>query len=106
MLTMIKNKVLVEPLNNDEKNEYLTNSGILVKDSTRPKSRYIRAKVIAVGTGVRTRSGFIPMKDITSVGDIVLYYMPSANTVKVDDKEYTIIRAEDIDAIITEEADN
>lgn len=100
MLRVIGNKVLVEPLYNDDKNEYKTNSGIIVQSHTRGEGRLIRAKVLGVGSGIGKGKSFVPMSEIVNVGDIIMYYKPSAQVVKYDNKEYTIIRAEDIDIVL------
>ena len=52
-------------------------------------------KVVAVGSGLFTQSGVsIPMS--TKVGDIVLFGKWSGTEVKIDGKEYSIMKESDI----------
>lgn len=67
------------------------------------KERSERGKVIAVGPGKRSNSPAgegkrIPM-DIKK-GDVVLFTKYSPSEVKVDGKEYLVIREDDVLAII------
>ena len=85
-------RIVIEPVDTEEK----TKSGIvlLAKDQEKPQM----AKVVAVGPG-----GNVDGKDVVmelKVGDKVLLAKYSGTEVKIDDKEYTIIRQSDILAIV------
>ena len=85
-------KVVVEGLKDEEK----TKSGLYLTSSAQEKPA--TCVVVAVGPG-----GVIDGKDVkmqVKVGDKVLIAKYSGTEVKVDDKEYTIIRQNDILAIV------
>ncbi len=85
-------KVVVEGLKAEEK----TKSGLYLTSSAQEKPA--TCVVVAVGPG-----GVIDGKDVkmqVKVGDKVLIAKYSGTEVKVDDKEYTIIRQNDILAIV------
>ena len=85
-------KVVVEGLKAEEK----TKSGLYLTSAAQEKPA--TCVVVAVGPG-----GTIDGKEIkmqVNVGDKVLLAKYSGTEVKVDDKEYTIIRQSDILAIV------
>ncbi|MGN0172575.1 MAG: co-chaperone GroES [Acutalibacteraceae bacterium] len=76
--------------------EETTKSGIILAPSAKEKPQI--AEVVAVGPG-----GVVDGKDVTmyvSVGDKVLTGKYSGTEVKVDGEEYTIVRQNDILAIV------
>ncbi|MDF7808444.1 co-chaperone GroES [Pontiellaceae bacterium B12219] len=86
-------RVLVEPV----KEEEAVKGGIIIPDSAKEKPQ--EGKVIAVGTGkVDEKGKAIPFN--VKKGDIVLMPKYGGTEVKVDGKEYQIMREEDILAII------
>jgi len=86
-------RVLVEPL----KEEHVQKGGIIIPDTAREKPQ--EGKVIAVGTGKLDDSGKkIPFN--VKKGDRVLMPKYGGTEVKIDDKEYQIVREEDILAVI------
>ncbi len=85
-------KVVVENLKAEEK----TKSGILLTPASQEKPA--TRLVVAVGPG-----GLVDGKEVkmqVKVGNKVLLAKYSGTEVKVDDKEYTIIRQSDILAIV------
>jgi len=84
----LADRVLVEPLPAEEK----TASGIFIPDTA--KERPQRGKVLAAGKGTKDESMEV------SVGDIVLYGKYAGTEVKIDGKEYLIMRQSDILAIV------
>ncbi len=77
--------------------EETTKSGIILAGSAKEKPQV--AEIVAVGEGKRSESGeLIPMT--VKVGDKVLTSKYSGTEVKVDGEEYTIVRQEDILAIV------
>lgn len=86
-------RVLVEPLKEDE----VKKGGIIIPDSAKEKPT--EGKVIAVGTGKLDDSGKkIPFN--VKAGDKVLMPKYGGTEVKLDGKEYQIMREEDILAVI------
>ena len=90
----LSDHILIEPIKEEEK----TKTGILLPETVE-KEKPEQGKVIAVGSGKETSSGkIIPLE--VKVGDKVLFTKYSPNEIKVDDKEYLIVKEEDILAII------
>jgi len=87
-------RVMVEPLK--EENEF-KKGGIIIPDSAKEKPT--QGKVIAVGTGKLDEKGNkIPFN--VKKGDKVLMPKYGGTEVKIDDKEYQIMREEDILGIV------
>ena len=77
--------------------EETTRSGIILAGSAKEKPQI--AEIVAVGEGKYDENGkLIPMT--VNVGDKVLTSKYSGTEVKVDGVEYTILRQEDILAIV------
>lgn len=77
--------------------EETTKSGIILAGSAKEKPQV--AEIVAVGEGKYDENGkLIPMT--VKVGDKVLTSKYSGTEVKVDGEEYTIVRQEDILAIV------
>ncbi len=87
-------RVLVER----QAEETKTKGGIIIPDSA-SKERPIIGKVVAVGQGRTNDKGEVKALEVKA-GDKVLYGKYSGTDVKVDDKEYLILREEDILAIV------
>ena len=86
-------RVLVEPL----KEEQVKKGGIIIPDSAKEKPQ--EGKVIAVGTGKIDENGKkVPFN--VKVGDTVLMPKYGGTEVKVNGKEYQIMREDDILAIV------
>ena len=86
-------RVLVEPLKEDE----VKKGGIIIPDSAKEKPQ--EGKVIAVGTGKLDENGKkVPFN--VKKGDIVLMPKYGGTEVKVNGKEYQIMREDDILAVI------
>ncbi|MBR1529718.1 MAG: co-chaperone GroES [Oscillospiraceae bacterium] len=77
--------------------EETTKSGIILAGSAKEKPQV--AEIVAVGEGKYDENGkLIPMT--VKVGDKVLTSKYAGTEVKVDGEEYTILRQEDILAIV------
>jgi len=88
-------RVVVEPLEAEEK----TKGGIILPDTAKEKPQ--EGKVVAVGKGkVNDKGEIIPME--VKVGDKVLYGKYAGTEVTVDDKQYIILKEDDILAIVEE----
>lgn len=93
----LADRVLVEPLSPEER-EKTTKLGIVIPDTIeREKSE--RGRVIAVGPGRMTDAGkLIPLS--VKKGQIVIFSKYGPDELKVGDKEYYIIKEENILAIL------
>jgi chaperonin GroES len=86
-------RVLVEPV----KEEEAVKGGIIIPDSAKEKPQ--EGKVVAVGTGKIDENGKkVPFN--VKVGDIVLMPKYGGTEVKVDGREYQIMREDDILAVV------
>ncbi len=89
----LSNHIFVEPI----KEEKTSKSGIVIPDTAEEKP--MMGKVIAVGPGRTNDEGkLIPMT--VKVGDKVLFTKYAPTEIKIDDKEYLVIREDDVMAII------
>lgn len=85
-------RVVIKKLEAEEK----TKSGIVLTGSA--KERPQEAEVVAVGPGAVVDGNRIEME--VKIGDKVLYSKYAGTEVKVDGQEYTILKQEDILAIV------
>ena len=92
-LKPLGDKVIVEVLKAEDK----TKGGIILPDTAKEKPQ--EAKVIAVGVGKTLENGKVVAPGVKA-GDIVIFGKYSGSEVKVGDKEYLIIDADDILAIV------
>ena len=99
----LHDRVLIEVLDSSEK----TSGGIIIPDTAQEKpqegkvvavgggAKTEEGKVVAVGGGAKTEDGKkIPMD--VKVGDKVLFGKWSGTEVKIDGKEYSIMKESDI----------
>ena len=84
----LADRVLVEPLEAETK----TASGIIIPDTAKEKPQ--KGSIVAVGPG--TKENPVTVK----VGDSVLYGKYSGAELKLDGKDYLIMRESDILAIV------
>jgi len=91
----LSDRVLVEPL----KEEEVKKGGIIIPDTAKEKPT--QGVVIAVGTGKLDENGKVIPFNVKK-GDKVLMPKYGGTEVKLDDKEYLIIREEDILGVIEE----
>ena len=73
-------------------------SGIIIPDTAQEKPQ--EGKVVAVGGGAKTEDGKLIPMDV-KVGDKVLFGKWSGTEVKIDGKEYSIMKESDIMGIAT-----
>ena len=73
--------------------ETKTASGIIIPDTAKEKPQ--EGEVVAVGPGAKNEDGKITPMDV-KVGDIVLFGKWSGTEVKIDGKEYSIMKEADI----------
>jgi chaperonin GroES len=89
----LHDRVLVESLDSEEK----TAGGIIIPDTAKEKPQ--EGKVIAVGPGSKSEEGKITPLDV-KVGDHILFGKWSGTEVKIDGKEYSIMKESDIMGVI------
>lgn len=90
-------RVILEPYS-DKQEKGKTETGIYIPD-TAEKERSEKGKVVAVGPGKINKNGEITPLAVKT-GQIVLFSKYSPTEIKVDNKEYLIVKEEDILAII------
>lgn len=89
----LSDRVLVEPVKEDE----VKKGGIIIPDSAKEKPT--TGKVIAIGTGkIDEKGNKVPFN--VKAGDKVLMPKYGGTEVKLDGKEYQIMREEDILGVI------
>ena len=89
----LHDRVLVESLESEEK----TAGGIIIPDTAKEKPQ--EGKVVAVGPGAKSEDGKITPMDV-KVGDQILFGKWSGTEVKIDGKEYSIMKETDIMGVI------
>lgn len=82
-------RVLVERLESEEK----TAGGIIIPDTAKEKP--MEGKVIAVGQGTRSEKGDIVALQVKP-GDKVLFGKWSGNEIKLNGKDYLVMKESDI----------
>ena len=89
----LHDRVLIERLEERE----VKKGGIIIPDTAKEKPQ--EGKVIAVGNGKVTDEGKKIPLDVKA-GDKILFGKYSGSEVKIDDKEYLIMREDDVLAIL------
>ena len=85
----LHDRVLIEVLDSEEK----TAGGIIIPDSAKEKPQ--EGEVVAVGPGAKNEDGKVSPMDV-KIGDIVLFGKWSGTEIKIDSKEYSIMKESDI----------
>ena len=85
----LHDRVLIKVLDSEEK----TSGGIIIPDTAKEKPQ--EGEVVAVGPGAINESGKVAPMDV-KIGDIVLFGKWSGTEVKIDGKEYSIMKESDI----------
>lgn len=86
-------RVLVHPIEQEE----VKKGGIIIPDTAKEKPQ--EGKIVAVGPGKRDDSGKLIPMDVKK-NDRVLYSKYGGTEIKIDGKEYLIMREDDILGII------
>lgn len=92
-LKPLHDRIIVEAAAKEEK----TSGGIILPDAAQEKP--LRGTVLAVGPGKRLDSGALAPVDVNE-GDTIIYGKYAGTEVTVDGKDYIILRAEDILAVV------
>ena len=85
----LHDRVLIKVLDSEEK----TKGGIIIPDTAKEKPQ--EGEVVAVGPGAKNEEGKVAPMDV-KIGDIVLFGKWSGTEVKIDGKEYSIMKETDI----------
>src|SRR5436190_24295035 len=93
MIRPLHDRILVKRVEEQE----VKKGGIIIPDSAKEKPQ--EGRVIAVGNGKVTDEGKKVPLDVKA-GDKILFGKYSGSEVKLDDKEYLIMREEDVLAIL------
>ncbi len=88
----LHDRVLVERLEEEEK----TAGGIIIPDSAKEKPT--KGKIVAVGKGARNERGEVVPLEVQE-GDTVLFAKWGGQEIKLDGKEFLILKESDIIAI-------
>jgi chaperonin GroES len=88
-------RLVVERIEQEEK----TTGGIIIPDTAKEKPK--QAKVIAVGPGAKDENGKRIEMDV-DVGDIVLFTQWAGSDIKIDGKEYLVLKESDVIGIVEE----
>ena len=89
MIKPLGERVVIEVAESD----VTTASGIVLPDTAKEKPQ--KGKVVAVGTGKLLDNGERAAMEV-KVGDGVVFSKYSGSEIKVDDKDYLIVRESDI----------
>jgi chaperonin GroES len=89
----LQDRLLVERVEEQE----VRQGGIIIPDTAKEKPQ--EGRVVAAGAGKRNDEGKRVALDV-KVGDRILFGKYSGSEVKLDDKEYLILREEDVLAIL------
>ena len=93
MIKPLGERVVIEVSEGDVK----TASGIVLPDTAKEKPQ--KGKVVAVGAGKLLDNGARAEMEV-KVGDDIIFSKYSGTEVKVDDKDYLVIRESDILAVL------
>lgn len=93
-LKPLGDRVVIEPVEQQEQ----TSSGIFLPETAKEKPQ--EGKVVAAGPGARKENGERIAMDV-AVGDVVLYAKYSGTNIKLQGKEYLILKETDVLAIVT-----
>lgn len=92
-LKPLGDRIVVEPVEQEEQ----TALGIFLPETAKEKPQ--QGKVIAAGPGARKENGERIVMDV-KVGDKVLYARYAGTNIKLDGKEYLILKESDVLAVV------
>lgn len=93
-LKPLGDRLVVKPIEQEE----VTSTGLYLPETAKEKPQ--QGKVVAVGPGARKENGERVAMDV-SVEDTVLYAKYSGTNIKLDGKEYLILKESDVLAIVS-----
>jgi len=86
-------RILVERIEQESK----TAGGIIIPDNAKEKPK--QAKVLAIGPGAKDENGKRIPIDV-AVGDIVLFTQWAGSEIKLDGKDYLVLKESDVIGVI------
>ena len=89
----LHDRIIVERLEEETK----TAGGIIIPDTAKEKPQ--QGKVIAIGKGKRTEDGKLLPLDV-KVGDKILFGKYSGTEIKIEGKEFLMMREDDVLGVI------
>jgi len=89
----LHDRVLVSRIEAEEK----TKSGLIIPDTAKEKP--MEGEVVSVGSGIRQENGTITPLDVKA-GDRILFGKWSGTEIKLDSKEYIVMKESDIMGIL------
>jgi chaperonin GroES len=89
----LQDRILVERIEEEQK----TAGGIIIPDTAKEKP--VEGKVVAIGRGKVNDDGSIRTLDVKP-GDRVMFGKYGGTEVKLDKKDYVILREEDVLAVV------
>jgi chaperonin GroES len=92
-LRPLSDRILVERVEEDEK----TKGGIIIPDTAKEKPA--EGKIVATGNGRMGEDGKLLPMDV-KVGDRILFSKYGGTDVKIDGKDYLILRQDDVLGVI------
>jgi chaperonin GroES len=93
-ITPVGDRILVQYLEEKEQ----VRGGLIIPDSAKEKPQ--EAKVIALGTGQKSKDGEILPFEV-KVGDTVLLAKFGGSEVKLDGQKFTLVREDDVLGVLT-----
>ena len=90
-LRPLDDKIVIKKIEKEE----TTASGIVLPSSAKEESNI--AEVMAIGNKLETNED---MKGLVKVGDKVIFSKYAGNDIELDDEKYTVIKFQDILAVI------
>jgi chaperonin GroES len=89
----LHDRILLEPSTAETKSK----GGIIIPDTAQEKPQ--EGKVVAAGKGARLEDGRLQPLDV-KIGDRVLYGKWSGTEVKIDGKDYVILKESDVMGVV------
>lgn len=89
----LSDRIVVERIEQDEK----TAGGIIIPDTAKEKPK--QGKVLAVGPGAKDENGKRIAMDVEA-GDTVLFTQWAGNEIKLDGKDYLVLKESDVIGVI------
>lgn len=90
----LHDRVLVKRIEAEEK----TKSGLIIPDTAKEKP--MEGEVVSVGTGLRQENGTITPLDVKA-GDRILFGKWSGTEIKLDNKDFIVMKESDIMGILS-----
>lgn len=90
----LADNLLIEP---ESAQGTTTQSGIVIPDTAKEKPQ--KGKVVAAGPGKKNPEGKVVSMEV-KVGDVVYYKKWGGNEIKLDNKEYILIKEDDVLGIL------